>query len=476
MHPNAFALTNRSLARSKHCASVVFLCTAIVTLACDPAFGQSYDHAIIQLPTPYGGGALAHAVNEAGDVVGSAKVATGEYHAVLWPGGTGLPVDLGTLGGPESDAWAINSAGWIGGWAQTPGQVGSRSHAFLWHDDMISDPGTYGGNRAQTLGINEMNHAVGWANVDGDRLAPYRAFLWIDGQLNELPLLDGPDSQAYEINESDQIVGQADSYTYGGWRAVIWDHGRITDLGTFNNDNSGQSWAYGINDLGYVVGGADVSGYTHENAFIWIDGTMYNLGRLPGHQSAFGLCINNNGVVVGDCSSGFPTVDAFMWEQRSGMRKLSDLLAPRSGWRLNVAYEINEVGQITGYGFRGGNQNIRYGYIVSPVHPMMTLNNLVPGIAGRDNTLTLESATPGATVEFYYSLHGGGAPIPGCDLQQNALQLEAPRLIGSAVANSHGVATLTRHVPLIARGQTVLFQAVVQNECAISQLVVWQFD
>ena len=44
------------------------------------------------------------------------------------------------------------------------------------------------------------------------------------------------------------------------------------------------------------------------------------------------------------------------------------------------------------------------------------------------------------------------------------------------LANANGEASITRNVPLIASNQTILFQAVVQNQCAISQLVVWQFE
>ncbi len=84
--------------------------------------------------------------------------------------------------------------------------------------------------------------------------------------------------------------------------------------------------------------------------------------------------------------------------------------------------------------------------------------------------------TPGARVTFLYSKTGGGTRIPGCDLQQNALQLDSPTVIGAAVADSNGVASITRTVPPVARGQTILFQAVVQGECAISQLVVFRFE
>ncbi len=77
---------------------------------------------------------------------------------------------------------------------------------------------------------------------------------------------------------------------------------------------------------------------------------------------------------------------------------------------------------------------------------------------------------------FLYSKTGGGTRIPGCDLQRNALQLDSPTVIGTAIADGSGVAMITRNVPPVARNQIILFQAMVPGECAISQLVLFGFE
>lgn len=56
-------------------------------------------------------GISAFSINEAGQMAGSAQAADGFVHAFFaGPGGVGMR-DLGTLGGNESSAFAINDAG-----------------------------------------------------------------------------------------------------------------------------------------------------------------------------------------------------------------------------------------------------------------------------------------------------------------------------------------------------------------------------
>ena len=51
-------------------------------------------------------------------------------------------VDLGTLGGPASQAKAINDKNQVVGWSQTADGDG---HAFLWEDGLMTDLGHLGG-------------------------------------------------------------------------------------------------------------------------------------------------------------------------------------------------------------------------------------------------------------------------------------------------------------------------------------------
>jgi probable HAF family extracellular repeat protein len=81
-----------------------------------------------------GGGTVARAINESGQVVGTFLTAGGESHAfITGPDGMGMR-DLGTLGTDPYDfstATGINDAGQVVGWSFTFGTAEGGFHAFI---------------------------------------------------------------------------------------------------------------------------------------------------------------------------------------------------------------------------------------------------------------------------------------------------------------------------------------------------------
>jgi probable HAF family extracellular repeat protein len=100
----------------------------------DAATATAYEAIVWRGDTPYtlaglgGKNAFAQAVNTAGAIGGAAQTGTGRLHACAWTT-TGNPVDLGTLGGADSIVLALNDTGVAVGQADTPN---STTHAVVW--------------------------------------------------------------------------------------------------------------------------------------------------------------------------------------------------------------------------------------------------------------------------------------------------------------------------------------------------------
>jgi len=164
--------------------------------------------------------AEANGVNNAGFAVGDSLLADDlTTHATLWNLATGAVSDLGTLGGDNSAAWAINASGQVAGWSEAT--VGGGAHATLWSGGNLTDLGTLGGLNSQALALNNQGLLVGWSETaDGTR----HATLWEGNQsidLNSLLPQEQRDAgwillSAAGVNDNGWIVGSATHGQIGG--------------------------------------------------------------------------------------------------------------------------------------------------------------------------------------------------------------------------------------------------------------------
>ncbi len=320
----------------------------------DPGAGDSsarqtapVQYTIVDVGTLGGLSSVALAVNEHGQVVGSADTPSGYRHAYLWE--DGVMTDLGTLGVPNafSEAWSINNLGQIVG---NLGGGGGLGAAFFWEDGVMVELGDPAMPK-NAYGINDAGQVVGAAIIPPPVSAQH-AFLWENGVLTDLGTLGGTTSIAWDINETGVAAGS--SFTGAGEHAVIWIDGAIDDLGTLGGTNSE---ALGINDLGHVVGesqhSADDKFY---QAFLWEEGMMVNIGSPAGFTSSEARAINNAGQIVGGPS--------FLYDPTAGMHDLHDLIPEGSSWSSLSARDINDTGQIVGDGTIDGR---RHAFIMNPL-------------------------------------------------------------------------------------------------------------
>lgn len=281
---------------------------------------------------------------------------------------SGLKIDLGTLGGPDS--WinwgGINEQGEAVGLAETTvpdpdGEdfctfgTGLTCRPFIWQNgDMTALP-TLGGNNGQASAINNRGQIVGQAQtkVADSGCPPYQTALpalWEKGKVQQLPTVEGdPDGYAIGINDRGQAVGASGicsaPFTVP-LHAVLWENGTPVELPNLGNASNNQAVA--INNRGQIVGQSGSPDGTTFYAVLWQNGTITNLGTLPGDFAAFATGINNKGQVVGTTlDSNFNPSHAFIWENGM-MTDLNTLLPANSNLYATMANKINSRGQISG--------------------------------------------------------------------------------------------------------------------------------
>ncbi len=431
------------------------LAALALSLSVMAANAQNYD--VIDLGTLGGIESESRGLNSQGKVVGYSLLADGNAHAFYWDGVQMR--DLGTLGGRESNARCINAAGVMAGradinyWTQ---------HAVRWEGNQKLDLGTLGGLQSSAYGINSANQIVGWADTS---TGATRAFRWQSGQMSDLGTLGGVSSWARAINESSDVAGY--SFVSGGAQHAFLLRGQqMTDLGTLGGPNS---WAYDLNDAAAVVGESHTAqGPAH--ACLWDQSGAHDLGTFGGSTSA-AWGVNNQNQVVGYADTATQTKRAFLW-QNGQMLALNDLISPNSGWNLKEAMDINDNGVIVGRGTINGET---HAFVLLPNGSnMLVLGGPTPGIAGQSNTFTVDGGTPASREKFFYSLRSGTTTIPGCP--NITLSLQSAVAMGTATADQNGHAQISVTVPGNARGVLVLFQAYEGDTCRVTNRVSHTFQ
>jgi probable HAF family extracellular repeat protein len=221
-----------------------------------------WDHGVIQTMGELLGydKSAALQINDRGQVVGYSRqtILNGNrLRAVLWDRGTTTRLPSLPAGDGWEEALGINDNGQIVGYA---GPAPGLEHAALWDKSGVHDLGTLGGPSSDAFAINHKGQVVGYSATASGDLA---AFLWDNGVMTNLGVLAGDvGSAAVGINNLGQVVGTSGVTVVNGnaanpftSHAVLWEKGIIIDLQTRIPPGSGWTVtaALGINAHGQIV-------------------------------------------------------------------------------------------------------------------------------------------------------------------------------------------------------------------------------
>jgi len=205
-----------------------------------------------ELGTLGGNDSEAFAINDVGQITGDSRLRGGGTHAFIYSGG--VMTDLGTLGGSRSSGRAINGSTQIAGYSTlTPNS--NVAHAILITGEAMSDLGTLGGAQSEGYGINAAGHVTGNSDVAAGTA---HAFLYSNGSMSDLGTLGGSNSYGYAVNSSDQVVGKSQTSNGSEYHAFLYSNGQMVDLNTLiasdpNSAGVTLTSAVGINDQGWIV-------------------------------------------------------------------------------------------------------------------------------------------------------------------------------------------------------------------------------
>jgi probable HAF family extracellular repeat protein len=267
-----------------------------------------YDGTMHDLGTLGGELSIGQDINDGGQVIGSATGVESSLRVFLYQNGamSALPMPtsgLDALGG------VINNSGTVAGvyedkYAYRRSFVTDGCHC-------AKDLGTLGGNQTYALAINDAGQIAGYSEVAPNR---NHAFRYENGVMTDLGTLGGDIAEAYSINATGWVTGFAATAT-GATHAFVHDGKTLRDLGTLGGaDSRGEV----INASGRVVG-ASTTAANEEHAMTWTEaGGMLDLNKAlhtppPGLVLTKAITISANGAIVAQSNSGL-----FLLKPRTG--------------------------------------------------------------------------------------------------------------------------------------------------------------
>jgi len=339
----------------------------------------------------------ANGINNIGQVVGRSTRQGGDNTATLWlqEPAHGLPAgpnDLGDLGGGPGRVYDINDLGQCVGFVGEPGGAGWPM-AHIWDPVEGNAPlGTLGGNHSRAQAINNNGWVVGYGATADPNVA-FQPWLHNGTEMVHLGSF-GNDfyGKALDINDQNQVAGFSMYLDYpdepdnGRLHAFLWlpepDYGLpagLNDIDDFTTEFTQTSTAESINNKGQIVGWIEWTNEFSQDMIqlgLWLPEPDYGLPAgwtdLRGfggmRATAFAQNINERGEIVTRCntepSNPFGTWIAAVWRQGEWFDLNTRIpFADQASWSLESATDINDRGEIVGWGSYLGQWR---GYLLIP--------------------------------------------------------------------------------------------------------------
>jgi probable HAF family extracellular repeat protein len=291
-------------------AGSIFLISSGFTIGADAFFYKNGQWVVFATGVPEGVYAQVNAINNQGEIVGSYPAPNLPPYSFATHGfvyRNGILVDLGTLGGIDSYASAINSAGQIVGIADN---TAGEGEAFI-----------YSNGRMQSVGGPLTSSVVSYrikATTTKTTTTTFDPFAINDhGWIG----VDFSTSTITTTTTSTETTTTGNDSTY----AALYINGKLYNLGTLAGFTGSRGAS--INNSGTVVGNLLGNITTPNDVYVGVTGGfVYSNGRMY------------------DLNTLLETV----------------------GWKITGVGQINEAGQIAATGTYGG-QTVTYALLLTPV-------------------------------------------------------------------------------------------------------------
>lgn len=288
--------------------------------------------------------------------VGRGTPGSGFSRAFLWSSGKGM-LDLGTLGGDESEALDVSADGSkVVGWAEDSARI---KKAFIWDEvNGMMSLGTPSTLYSEAHGITADGEMV--VGFMGTPPAAFQAFIWNSAEgLKDIPEVADPSTARDISSDGRYIVGMATFSVNGSNKQFAYRYdtltGKVENLGSLGGNGSE---GLAVSDDGSTVVGWSYNATGKVNAFRWKEGEgIQGLGTLGG-ESSFAEAVSADGnIVVGWSETKnfrFSPVHPFRWTPNEGIRDMNEVFASvlQEGSELIDAKGISPDGRyIIGTGY-----------------------------------------------------------------------------------------------------------------------------